>query len=366
MIVEVARADLSRVRTREVVSEPLTDGQARIRIDAFALSSNNITYAVFGDAMHYWDFFPVDGDDARVWGRIPVWGVGDVVESRSPSCVVGERLYGFFPMASELVIEPGRSDEGGVTDVSAHRGAMAGAYNRYTRCAADALYRADRERQQMLLYPLFFTSFLIDDYLADHDDLGARQIVVSSASSKTSIGVAFLARRRGQRVVGLTSARNAQFVDELGTYDRVVTYDDIAALERVPAVYVDVAGNADVRHAVHTHLSGMLEHSMTVGDTHWDHHAEVATDDLPAPTPSFFFAPEQIKQRTRQWGRDELDRRLGEAWNEFSDWTEEWIEFHDATGPDAVTAVYSELLAGTPDPRAGFIGSLTGDEAARA
>jgi hypothetical protein len=285
--------------------------------------------------------------------------MGQIVESTSPHCEVGERLYGFFPMASELVIEPGRGDERGVTDVSAHRAAMAGAYNRYTRCAADPLYRADRERHQMLLYPLFFTSFLVDDSLADHNDFGAQQIVVSSASSKTSIGVAFLAHRRGRYVVGLTSKKNEEFVRSLETYDRVLTYDDIAALASEPAVYVDVAGNRDVLHAVHTHLSGMLEHSMTVGDTHWDHQAEIATDHLPAPAPAFFFAPEQIKKRTREWGRDELDGRVADAWERYSEWVDGWIEFHDAIGPEAVTAVYKELLAGTPDPQVGFIGSLT-------
>jgi hypothetical protein len=360
MIVEVSRTDLAAVRVVPVASEPLAPGRARIDIDAFALSSNNITYAVFGDAMRYWDFFP--SDDPVAWGRVPVWGFGTVVESISDACAVGERVYGYFPMASELVVEPGRSDDRGFSDVAPHRAPMAGAYNRYVWCATDAIHRADRERQQMLLYPLFFTSFLVDDSFADDDDATAPTVIVSSASSKTAIGVAYLTHGRGRRVVGLTSARNREFVEALGIYDRVVDYDAIDGLEQAPAVFVDIAGNRDVLRAVHTRLADVLVHSLTVGDTHWDHRAAESGDAMPGPAPAFFFAPGQIKQRTEEWGRDELDRRIGEAWNAYSDWTDGWVRFHDAQGPDAVVAAYSELLAGTPDPRTGFIGSLRSSE----
>jgi hypothetical protein len=36
----------------------------RVRVDAFALTANNVTYGAFGAAMHYWEFYP----DAR--GRL--------------------------------------------------------------------------------------------------------------------------------------------------------------------------------------------------------------------------------------------------------------------------------------------------------
>lgn len=358
MIVEVARTHLATVRIRDDITDTLPPGHARLRIDSFALTSNNITYAVFGEAMRYWDFFP--SDDPTTWGRVPVWGFGEVVETTSPDCAIGERFYGYYPMASELVIEPGRADASGLTDLAPHRAPMAGAYNRYVRCAADAIYRADRQPHQMVLYPLFFTSFLIDDSFADAAP--EQQIIVSSASSKTSIGVAFMTRRRGGRAVGLTSARNRDFVSGLGIYDTVLTYDAVDEIEHVRSAYVDIAGNADVLHAVHRHLADTLTSSMTVGDTHWDHDA-TPTESLPGPAPSFFFAPDRIKERTDEWGREELDRRTTEAWTDFADWADGWIQFEDANGPDAVTAAYSSLLAGTTDPRVGFIGSLATEPA---
>ena len=123
----------------------------------------------------------------------------------------------------------------------------------------------------MLLRPLFFTSFLIDDQLADEGLTGRGPIVISSASSKTAIAAAFLlARREGVELVGLTSPRSAEFVDGLGIYDRTVAYEAIDSLERGPATYVDVAGDGEVRRAVHSHFGDELVHSMAVGVTHWE------------------------------------------------------------------------------------------------
>ncbi len=354
MIVEVARHELSDVRLVEDDAVELGEAQARLRIDHFGLSSNNITYGVFGEAMRYWDFFPAEDG----WGRIPVWGFGEVAESRSSHAAVGERFFGYFPMGAELVITAGRGNEEAVVDTALHRAEMARAYSRYARCSSDPVYRADREREQLLLYPLFTTAFLIDDLLGDAGDFGAEQIVVSSASSKTAIGVAHCARRRGARTVGLTSVANVGFVEVLDVYDEVRPYDDIDALADRPSAFVDIAGNADVRLAAHRHLADGLRYSMTVGNTHWDHEAAVGAEPLPGPVPEFFFAPGQIAKRNEEWGRGELDRRLAEAWHEYADWAGTWLEFREMRGAEAVTEVYRELLTGRPDPRTGFICSL--------
>ena len=358
MNLEVARKELSRVRVDRSEAPALGVGQVRLRIEGFALSTNNITYAVYGDVLRYWEFFPPTPGSRDEWGRIPVWGFAEVVETRSPDTESGERLFGYYPMSSELVIDAGRADERGVSDVAPHRAEMAGAYSRYVRCATDPVYRADREDHQMLLYPLFFTAFVIDDFLVDNESFRSGQIVVSSASSKTAIGVAHLARRRGARVVGLTSPGNRAFVEDIDVFDEVHTYDDIEQVDVTPSVYIDITGDRDVLYAVHRRLDGVLGHSMTGGGTHWAHHAAVAAVDVPPPAPVFFFAPSQIAKRTREWGRGELDRRMGSACDHFDVWVDGWIDFRHAQGPDGVTDVYHQLLAGHPDPRAGYICSL--------
>jgi len=351
---EVDRDDLRRTRVVDDPPVPLPESGARLRIASFALTSNNITYAAVGDMLRYWDFFPAAPGD-RNWGRVPVWGFAEVVESGVDALAPGRRVYGYWPMATELVVRPGRIDDRGFHDMAAHRRDMASAYNRYLFTDADPIHADGRDDQQMVLWPLFFTSFLIDDFVADNERFGASTVVISSASSKTAIGAAFLlSRREGVRVVGLTSAANAGFVRGLGCYDHTVTYDDIASLAADDAVCVDVAGNRDVLAAVHAHYGDRLRHSMVVGNTHWDHDATAAAPEA-GPRPVFFFAPAQIAKRAKDWGQDGLDARVGDAWREYAAWTDGWLRFEHARGPDAVEAAYRTLLAGRADPRTGYV-----------
>ncbi|MBU6330436.1 MAG: DUF2855 family protein, partial [Acidobacteria bacterium] len=82
MDIEIKRADLAQHRRIEAAPAPLAEGQARLRVDAFALTTNNITYGVFGDMLRYWAVFPAS-DEPEVWGRIPTWGFAECIESRS-------------------------------------------------------------------------------------------------------------------------------------------------------------------------------------------------------------------------------------------------------------------------------------------
>ena len=361
MDLEVDRQQLSTVRLVEAPPAQLQPGQARLRVHRFALTSNNITYAVFGDMMNYWDFFPANpAADETVWGRVPVWGFGDVVESTVGELAEGMRVYGYLPMSDELVIEPGRFDDRGFSDVSAHRAPMAATYNRYVFCDGDPAYDAVHEPHQMVLWPLFFTSFMIDDVL-DDSALLAGSVVVSSASSKTAIGAAYLlSQREGVHVVGLTSARNAEFVRELGCYHQVVTYDSLGELPEGPAAYVDIAGDSAVTRAVHEHFHDQLTYSMIVGGTHWNGPAP-EPGDLPGPAPQFFFAPAQIAKRSKDWGRDGLELRTIGAWTSYREWVDGWLHFEQAVGGIAVKATYLELLSGSVDPPVGHVCAMVAE-----
>ena len=348
---EVVRNDLHRTRVVEDSTAPLPENGARLRVDSFALTSNNITYGAFGDMLQYWNFFPAAGE----WGRIPVWGFADVVEGVSE----GRRVYGYLPMANELVIEAGRQDDRGLVDTSAHRQPMAAAYNRYLYTDVDPIHDDGREPQQMVLWPLFFTSFLIDDFLDDNGTFGASTVVISSASSKTAIGTAFMcAQRPNLNVVGLTSRTNQDFTRELACYHEVFTYDDLEKLPNNDAAYVDIAGNRDVQYAVHEHYGDQLKHSMIVGSTHWDHQAD-APAALKGPQPAFFFAPTQIAKRNNDWGQATLDERVGKAWHQYSNWTDAWLRIERCKGPEEVERAYRTLLDGNVDPRIGYVCSMT-------
>jgi Protein of unknown function (DUF2855) len=343
----VKRDDLRECRVAESDTPEIGPGEALLRVDTFGLTANNVTYAVFGEAMSYWDFFPAP----QGWGRVPMWGFAEVERSEAGGVEPGTRVYGYLPSSSYLAVTPADAGEAGFVDGSPHRAALPSAYHRYLATGADPFYRPDTEQIQMLLRPLFFTSFLIDDQL-DDDGLATRgPVLISSASSKTAIAAAFmLAQRDGVELVGLTSARSAPFVEGLGVYDRTVTYEAIDSLDRGPATYVDVAGDGAVRQAVHSHFGDELAHSMAVGASHWEDFGAGA-GELPGPAPSFFFAPDRVVKRSEDWGAAGLQDRVAEAWHPFCEWTAGWLETIPGSGFDSIRAAYLDVLEGRVDPK---------------
>jgi hypothetical protein len=367
----IARADLHRTRIAadpdSPALRPLQPGQVRLSIEHFSLTANNITYAAFGEAMKYWQFFPAPD---TAWGCLPVWGFAVVADSQAEGVAVGRRVWGYFPAGTHLVVEPTRVGAAGFVDAAAHRQELAAVYNQYAWCDADPTWRADTEGLQAVLKPLFTTSFLIDDFLADNGFFGARQLLLTSASSKTAYGTAFcLAQRRGPpgapAVVGLTSAGHLDFTRSLGVYDSVRTYGEVPALDaQVPTVYIDFAGNAALRRAVHEHFGAALAHSSSIGGTHW---AELGSGaGLPGPRPVLFFAPAQIKKRSAPppegWGRDALQYRLGTAWAAFlarvGRADDPWLHIVTERGAPALEAAYASLLNGQADARTGLMLTL--------
>jgi hypothetical protein len=349
MDIEVVRADLGRARTVDTPTPDVSDGEAVFRIDSFALTANNVTYGAVGDLVGYWNFYPAS---AEGWGRIPVWGFADVAASRADGVEVGERYFGFWPMSTEAVLRPGSAGPTGFTDVTPHRVALPAIYNRYARTPGDA--DAHAEALTSLLRPLFATSFLIDAWLADEDVFGADSVVISSASSKTALGLAYLLKTNGRAtVVGLTSPANVGFVEDTDAYDRIVPYAELpAGLGDGTAVYVDFAGSADVLSAVHHHFGDRLRRSVTVGFTH-----RAAGDNaaLPAPKPEFFFAPDHIVRRTEQWGGRGMAERIDAARVGFDRAAGATIEVVERIGADEIIDCWTAAVDGGLDPRQGVI-----------
>jgi hypothetical protein len=352
---ELDRTDLHQSRFVEARPPSLREGEALLRIESFGLTSNNITYAVFGEAMNYWGFFPASDPG---WGKLNVWGYAHVEDSRHPDLAEGIRVYGYFPCASHLLVVPDRIDVRGFIDAAPHRRSLPSAYQAYRNVETDPVYSPSREDEHVLFFPLFYTSFLIDDFLADEHFFGADTIVISSASSKTAIIAAYLlAQRENIKTVGLTSAGNREFVAGLDVYDSVSRYDEIAQLPGKRVVYVDVSGDGAIRTDIHAHFGDRLAHSAAVGMTHWTQMAHGAAQ-LDGPAPVFFFAPDRITKRGADWGTATLDQNVADAWGPFADWAASWLRVERISGQGNIQRAYLELLDGTIDPTAGTIVSV--------
>jgi len=352
--VHVRKGALTDAVLADAPPTPLAEGAVRLAIESFSVTANNVTYAVAGDSFKYWDFFPAP----EGFGIVPMWGHARVIESNNAEIAVGERVYGYLPMASHLDVVPGRVTAGGFLDTTDYRQPMSPVYNSYTRLAADPEHDAAREAERMIFGPLFRTGFLIEYFLRGQDWFGAEQLIVTSASSKTALGLASVARHSspGVKRIGLTSKGNVGFVEATGLYDEVVAYGD---LERVPvlrSVSVDFAGNADLLAQVHRHFDAALAHSALVGMTHIEARSTFGGGEpLPGPKPALFFAPDHAVAFFKAHGAEEGGKLVAAAWHDFLKAADGTVAIERHAGLEAARSVFTAMVAGQIDPAKGIV-----------
>ena len=344
---EIDRSDIRHFRMEVCEPVALAPGDVRLALERFALTSNNISYALGGDFLDYWGFFPAEVG----WGRLPAMGYGIVSESANPDIAVGGRYFGFFPVGNEHIVQA-QTSSGGFIDVGTHREKHAMAYRAFDKVSD---VEGENDNAMLIFRGLFMTSFLAEDFLREQNFFEATQVVITSASSKTSIALAHCLRTNStMRVIGLTSDANVDFVNSTGEYHDVVTYSEISSLDpSIQTVIVDMAGNPEIVASVHTHFGELLKYSCSIGATHWDQTSHRV--DTPGPKPQFFFAPSQISKRSKEWGRAELNIRLETALNTFIEGSKEWLRIEHLRGADAVSETYSQLVAGKMPPEIGNI-----------
>lgn len=360
---EVLKNDLSQSRLTQRECPDLQTGEILCRVDRFALTANNITYGVVGEKIGYWQFFPAGGG----FGVIPVWGFADVVVSRHPDVPVGERLYGYFPMGTHVVLQPQSIKPERLMDGSPHRAKLPLVYNSYARTAAEAQFDPSMENERMLLLPLYVTSYCLYDFLLDQQWFGAQQVVIVSASSKTALGLALASGMASGAssanasvpvvpppVIGLTSQGNLQWLESLELYQQVFSYENLKDIDaRLPAVIVDMSGNGQVLSALHSHLGDNMRYCSNVGITHY-----AETDMGPGfirERSAMFFAPSHIEKRGKDWGPGVFQQKVLEFWQRAARQSRDWLAIEKFDGPQGMENAYHKVLAGQVRPHQGVI-----------
>ena len=343
-----------RIETRE--APPLKDGEVLAKVDRFALTANNVTYGVVGERIGYWKFFPVENEDE---GIIPVWGFADIVESSNPDVAIGDRLYGYYPMASHLVMKPTKVKEGRLVDGAEHRAVLPPVYNSYARVKAESDYDKDMDDDRMVLFPLYATSFCIYDFMKDNNWHGAEQVIVLSASSKTAIGCAYAisADTAAPKLIGVTSPRNKTSVEKLKLYGDVLTYDELEKIDaNVPTVIIDMSGDGGVLGRLHKHLGDNMKYTSNVGVTHYD--ANSMGPDFIRERSEMFFAPGHIQKRTQEWGPGAFEKQAYAFWKDAALKSRDWLIIRRENGADAVKRAWGAVYYGKTPADAAWVVSF--------
>ncbi len=356
-IIWVNKTALAETEAHDTALPELAEGFVRLRIESFAVTANNVTYAVIGDMFGYWNFFPADGD----FGVVPMWGHAVVEESRHAEIAQGERVYGYLPMGTHLDVLPARGSASGFIDMAAHRQPMSPIYNQYSRLNADPEHDPAKEAERMLFGPLFKTGFLIESMFRREGWFGANNLVITSASSKTAMGLASVARDLSPQIkrIGLTSKGNVAFVASTGLYDEVMAYDDVSALSQIDSVCVDFAGDSSLLQAIHATLDNRLQYSCLVGATHVEargaNSAGASGGKMAGPKPVLFFAPDHAVAAIHELGPKGFGEAVARSWKSFLKAAEGIVDIEEHHGLKAASTAFVDTLQGRMDPQKGVI-----------
>lgn len=346
----------NRIVDTDLSESDIGEGEVLVKIDRFAFTTNNITYAVVGDQFGYWQFFPPTASDVNEWGILPVWGFADVVVSNAEGVPVGERLFGYFPPANYLKMTPTHINDLRWVDGAAHRATLPSGYNSYRRVLAEPNYNKATDDFRMLLFPLHITSYCLYDNLLDNNWFGAEQVVVISASSKTSIGLGYALAddESAPKSIGMTSNRNLEMVKGLNIYNSTVTYDNLTEIDgSKPTVIVDMSGNGDVLSRSHKHLGDNMKFCSNVGFTHWEDGGMGA--DFIQQRSEMFFAPSHIQKRLKDLGPEVFEQKTSAFMQSTIRRSASWLKLTQLDGLDGLAEVYQDVCEGKVNPEAGLI-----------
>ena len=352
----VNQQDLSETTIQHLAlnSDDLNDGEVLLEIESFGFSANNITYAALGFKMGYWGFFPTTGSPENGYGIVPVWGFARVAASRHPEVKIGEKVFGYLPMTSHWVIKVGKVAPHGFSDIHEKRKSISPVYDQYLRCASDPGYNEAREAWQLNFRPLFMTSFVLDDFVAELSQ--GESLLISSASSKTALGTAQLLKDQKQernasyKVIGLTSANKVSKVLATECYDQVLSYDSLSELD-INCNYwlLDFAANGKLITDLTTVLGDKLSKVTLIGATDWRAQEKPNPKALGA---EIFFAPARVKLRQSEWGHGVFLDNYAKAWQGFARKVNNTFYEQHYTGSEAITQLYLDTLHGKADTHA--------------
>ena len=257
-------------------------------------------------------------------------------------------------MSSHLIATPGKVSAHGWTDVVSHRNQLPAIYNNYIDCSADPLYDAGSEDALSIFRPLFMTSYLIRDMYARHDFMKANQIILTSASSKTALALAFCLKDDPVKTIGLTSSHRVDKVKAIGYYDEVYSYEDIKSLSNTPSSIVDFSGSGPVKADLARLLADNLTYLCLVGFVDWE--AKKVED---APEGVMFFAPTYAQEKIKKDGMAAFTMELGKSYGAFAKDSKNWISIEHKEGQQALKDIHLLITDGKADAGRGYIISLT-------
>lgn len=247
--------------------DELPPSSVRVRTTIIALTVNNLSYAIGGDMLHWWDTYPVPSslpapyNDRDQYGIVGAWGFATVLESNITSLVPGTLLRGYLSVSTlptVLQLAPAKA-KGHWIEGSPHREKLFPLYQRYV--VADSVHPAtdlasrhslDSLAWDIMLGILWECGYLLNrlcfpsgrsvkpihpfgngQWTSADADLSETAVVLLAASGKTALS--FAQQLRDARdpgsgpltVVAVTSKSATAFLQGTSYHAAVLSYDEL-------------------------------------------------------------------------------------------------------------------------------------------
>lgn len=360
--------------SRKSTVPELEQGHVLLRIEKFAFSQMNLGYLMKGFTRtfsSYHNFYQAKEEGLY---RSASWGYATIMESSHPKVEVGTRLYGLMPACAYHanlvggVIPAGKKGEPAVVELT-----MEGVPYNLRRLQelevvppSEKTENADpyQEDWKILLKEIYTMAFYMDEQLLTETGM-INSVLISCASSKTAMALAYCLRMREMRFVhALTSAEHLEFVKSTDLYHQVYTYEDIQSLPTEhTVVYVDFKCDGEVRQNITLRMGTNLMYNMVVGPAVFQKRMKDQLFEKKAR--EVIFDESAWRERRRmvaevtKTGRNE---KLKYSFKSFIERMKKHLKLRHISGAEGLTKMYDTIYSNTAPPDEAYICTLHDNE----
>lgn len=210
----------------------------------------------------------------------------------------------------------------------------------------------------------------MEDSLNETNYRGLKNILISSASSKTAFLVAYriLLRRdapggsRKLKIIGLTSRSNLEYTRGLALYDQVFSYDQVTSIPKVSRVdnclYIDVSGDQSLNKSIARSIAPKLTIWLGMTSVGGGNPSRFTGAKGNTDGHEYFFMPEWFAVRLKQLGPKALKEMQKTAWAQLMEDCPSWVKIGTYRGEGQVLDAYLKTLKGGVRPDRGQILTL--------
>ncbi|CAK9025715.1 unnamed protein product [Durusdinium trenchii] len=254
---------------REKVPD-LDQGEVLLKVEKFAFSHMALGYLMKGFTRTfsaYHNFYKASEENLY---RSACWGFATVMESTHDKVAVGTRLYGLLPAARYQVQTVGDTIPGKKDEPSCVELAMEGVPFNLRRfqemeVVSDCM-EPHLEDWIICTKEIYTMAYYMDEQLLVDTGM-INCVIISCASAKTALALAFCLRMRDMRYVfGLTSKDHLDFARSTDLFHEVFSYDNVASLpNNHTVVYMDFKCDGELRQQITLRMGTNLMYNMVVG-----------------------------------------------------------------------------------------------------